>query len=140
VPAFACRAFLNRRGELRRVVDGVEDIGFICADRDAEETLTTLASGTVGWTLSASGLDYQSRNDPRVGTEKDRPGSAPHGDVMKLIADHGVQRPPEVDLSGDDVASRALHVRQTGPPKGAMNTDRIFLAMTYRSRSSRPSG
>lgn len=126
---------MYRRHELRRIVDDAGAVGIVCADADVEETLDTLAGSTVQWLISASALDYQSRNDPRVFATTRRPAPAPDGDIVALIEEFGGSRPTPVRLTCDDVAFLTYTSGTTGPPKGAMNTHGNVLSVvtTYSS-------
>ncbi|MFB6837019.1 AMP-binding protein [Streptomyces sp. NPDC056361] len=120
---------MYRRHELRRIVDDAGAVGIVCADADVEETLDTLAGSTVQWLISASALDYQSRNDPRVFATTRRPAPAPDGDVVALIEEFSGSRPTPVRLARDDVAFLTYTSGTTGPPKGAMNTHGNVLSV-----------
>jgi len=113
---------MYKRSELRDLIDDSGAIGIICADTAAKETLETLTDSTVRWLISTSALDFQTRNDPRVFNETDRPAPAVDGDVAALIRDFDGLRPADIDLTKDDVALLTYTSGTTGPPKGAMNT------------------
>ena len=113
---------MYKRSELRHLIDDSGAIGIICADTAAKETLETLTDSTVRWLISTSALDFQTRNDPRVFNETDRPAPAVDGDVAALIRDFDGLRPADIDLTKDDVALLTYTSGTTGPPKGAMNT------------------
>ncbi|MFJ6539713.1 class I adenylate-forming enzyme family protein [Streptomyces sp. NPDC091385] len=113
---------MYRRQELRRIVDDAGAVGIVCADTDAEETVGTLAGGTVRWTVSTSALDFQSRDDARVFATAERPSPAPDGDLKALIEEFTGRRPSLVHQVRDDVAFLTYTSGTTGPPKGAMNT------------------
>lgn len=121
---------MYRRQELRRLVDDSGAIGLVCADTDVEELTQTLSEGTVGWLVSTSALDYQTRNDPRIFPATERSMAAPHGDLVELVNRFRGSRPAAVDLTRDDVALLAYTSGTTGPPKGAMNTHGNLLAVT----------
>jgi long-chain acyl-CoA synthetase len=121
---------MYRRLELRRLIDDAEASGFICADDDVPESLETLAGSSVGWVVSTSPLDYQTRNDPRLFKTYERGPVAPQGDLVELIARHRGQRPDDLELTADDVALLTYTSGTTGPPKGAMNTHGNLLAVT----------
>ncbi|MGW4298230.1 class I adenylate-forming enzyme family protein [Streptomyces sp. NPDC004646] len=113
---------MYRRQELRRIVDDAGAVGIVCADTDVEETVGTLAGGTVRWTVSTSALDFQSRDDARVFATAERPSPAPDGDLQALIEEFTGRRPSPVHPVRDDVAFLTYTSGTTGPPKGAMNT------------------
>ncbi len=121
---------MYRRQELRRLVDDSGATGLVCADVDVAETAETLAGSSVRWLVSTSALDHQTRDDPRVFPSTERSPAAPDGDLVELVARHRGQRPPDLDLTGDDVALLTYTSGTTGPPKGAMNTHANLLAVT----------
>jgi long-chain acyl-CoA synthetase len=121
---------MYRRQELRRLVDDSGATGLVCADVDAAETARTLAGSSVRWLVSTSALDYQTRNDPRVFPAPEPAPAAPDGDLVELVGRHRGERPPDLDLDGEDVALLTYTSGTTGPPKGAMNTHANLLAVT----------
>lgn len=121
---------MYRGRELRRLVDDAGAVGLVCGDHEVAETRETLAGGSVAWLVSTSGLDYQTRHDPRVFDGTERGPTAPQGDLVALIEQHRGRRPEEPDVTGDDVALLTYTSGTTGPPKGAMNTHRNLLAVT----------
>ena len=121
---------MYRGRELRRLVDDSGATGLVCADADVAGTVATLEGSSVRWLVSTSALDHQSRNDPRVFPTTERPPAAPDGDLGELVARHRGERPPDLDLTGDDVALLTYTSGTTGPPKGAMNTHANLLAVT----------
>jgi long-chain acyl-CoA synthetase len=115
--------------ELRKLVDDARPIGFICGDADVDASSATLAGSTVGWMLSTSSLDLQTRNDPRVFSATARGRSAAQGDLLQLIAAHRGQRPSTPDPASGDIALLTYTSGTTGPAKGAMNTHGNLLAV-----------
>lgn len=113
---------MYRRNELRHLIDDSGAIGIICADATAKDTLETLAGSTVRWLISTSAQDFQNRNDPRMFDGTDHPAAEADGDIATLIRDFDGSRPPDIDLTNDDVALLTYTSGTTGPPKGAMNT------------------
>ncbi|GGP86527.1 hypothetical protein GCM10010231_65950 [Streptomyces sindenensis] len=55
------------------------------------------------WLISASALDYRSRNDPRVFRTTERHAPAPDGDLVALIVEFEGRSPSPVELTRDDV-------------------------------------
>ncbi|WDM16821.1 AMP-binding protein [Streptomyces lavenduligriseus] len=120
---------MYRRQELRRIIDDSGAVGVVCADTDVHETLGALAGSTVRWLISTSGLDCQSRNDPRVFATTERLAPAPDGDLMALIREFEGRSPSPVKLTRDDIAFLTYTSGTTGPPKGAMNTHGNVLSV-----------
>ncbi|MCW2645455.1 MAG: acyl-CoA synthetase [Pseudonocardiales bacterium] len=120
---------MYRRQELRRLIDDSEASGLICSDASVDELAETLAGSTVGWLVSTSSLDYQTRNDPRIFASVERFAPAPDGDLLYLLEKFRGARPEPVDVNLDDVALLAYTSGTTGPPKGAMNTHGNLLAV-----------
>lgn len=85
--------------------------------------------------VSASELDFVQEwpDDLFPGAERVDTGEV--RDVMDLIAAHEGERPPPVELTGDDIAFLVYTSGTTGPPKGAMNTHRgvVFNSENYRT-------
>ncbi|MFI8367737.1 class I adenylate-forming enzyme family protein [Streptomyces sp. NPDC085466] len=120
---------MYRGRELRRIIEDSGAVGVVCADEDVHETLGTLAGSSVRWLVSASALDYQSRNDPRVFATTQRHAPAPDGDLVALIGEFAGCGPSPVELTCDDVAFLTYTSGTTGPPKGAMNTHGNVLSV-----------
>lgn len=84
--------------------------------------------------LTTSGMDYQTRNDPRLfdGERPEKPEDVE--DFRAFIDQYAGQKPPPVELGLDDTAFLTYTSGTTGVPKGAMNTHRnvIFTAQVYR--------
>jgi long-chain acyl-CoA synthetase len=113
-------------GELRRLIDDSGTTGVIVARGTDVATRETLAGSTVGWVLSASSRDFQSRNDARVFAEADAAPS-PDGDLAEILAARAGQRPSDVAIEPDDTAFITYTSGTTGPPKGALNTHFNYL-------------
>ena len=120
---------MYRGRELRHLVADAGAVGVICADTVAAETAEALQGTSVDWFVTTCDLDYQTRNDPRVFDEADRrPGTV--GEAMSdVLARHRGERPPRLELGGDDLAIVAYTSGTTGAPKGSRNTHANVLAV-----------
>lgn len=120
---------MYRGRELRHLVADAGTVGVICADSVVAETAEALQGTSVDWFVTTCDLDYQTRNDPRVFDDADRkPG--PVGESMSdVVARHRGERPPRLELDGDDLAIVAYTSGTTGAPKGSRNTHANVLAV-----------
>ncbi|MDT3444073.1 AMP-binding protein [Pseudofrankia sp. BMG5.37] len=118
---------MYRGQELQRLIDDSGTSGVIAARGTDGEVRETLAGGTVGWVLSASSRDFQTRDDPRVFPEPVEPAPSPEGDLGAVLAARRGQRPRPVAVGLDDTAFITYTSGTTGPPKGALNTHRNYL-------------
>jgi long-chain acyl-CoA synthetase len=123
------------------------ELAYLLADSGATallclgELYETVAAGVIasGQTqvrtvITASPLDWQTRNDERLlaGATADPPAGTTG--LMDLVRGH-TGGPPEAPAPGpDDVAVLTYTSGTTGEPKGAMNTHRtmVFNSQTYR--------
>lgn len=120
---------MYRGQELRHLVADAGTVGVICADTVASATAETLQGTSVGWIVTTCDLDYQSRNDPRVFAAEGR-GPSPVGEALSdIVARHRGERPPRLELDGDDLAIVAYTSGTTGAPKGSRNTHANVLAV-----------
>ncbi|KQS68634.1 class I adenylate-forming enzyme family protein [Modestobacter sp. Leaf380] len=128
---------MNKAGELTYLLADSGATALLCLD-ELYETVArdVIAAGEtrVQTVVTCSGLDHQTRADPRLfeGTVKSRPeGTLDLGDLLET---HAGQQPPPVSLSGDDIGVLTYTSGTTGRPKGAMNThsSMTFNAYTYR--------
>ncbi|SDF59491.1 class I adenylate-forming enzyme family protein [Klenkia brasiliensis] len=126
---------MNKAAELTYLLTDSGATALLCLD----ELYDTVARGVLPETsvrtvITCSGLDHQTRADPRLfeGTTK----STPEGttDLDELATRFAGQQPPPVELSGDDIGVLTYTSGTTGRPKGAMNTHSTmtFNACTYR--------
>ncbi|MET7397189.1 AMP-binding protein [Dactylosporangium sp. NPDC005572] len=117
---------MYRNRELRRLVDDSGTKGIIVTQGTDADTRQTLYGSTVGWLLSASPRDFQTRDDPRVFAPGDPPPS-PDGEVAAILRERAGQHPDPVPTALDDIAFITYTSGTTGPPKGALNTHRNYL-------------
>ncbi|WP_321816327.1 MULTISPECIES: class I adenylate-forming enzyme family protein [unclassified Paraburkholderia] len=93
--------------------------------------------------MTTSALEYQTRNDARLfaGMTRADAATATAGisqagaeDFATAIAAHSGQKPPPIELQGNDIAMFVYTSGTTGVPKGAMNThgNVAFNAQVYR--------
>ncbi|MGE2835810.1 class I adenylate-forming enzyme family protein [Mycobacterium sp. SMC-4] len=118
---------MYRGRELRAIVDDAQPVGVVCDEHDVEAVTETLRSSTVRFTVGTSGLDFQSRNDPRVFRSTSRP-TTPADDLVDLIRRNRGRKPVVDPPVGEDLALLTYTSGTTGPPKGAMNSHANVLA------------
>jgi long-chain acyl-CoA synthetase len=118
---------MYQKQELRRLIDDSGTSGIILTSGTAAETRQTLEGSTVGWLLSASPRNFQTRDDPRVFGNAEEPVPSPDGDLGTILRQRAGQRPEPVETSLDDTAFITYTSGTTGPPKGALNTHRNYL-------------
>lgn len=118
---------MYRKHELRRLIDDSGTSGVILERGSDEEARETLADSTVGWLLSASSRDFQTRNDPRVFSDAGDRSPSPDGDLGAILRDRAGEHPEPVEAAPDDTAFITYTSGTTGPPKGARNTHRNYL-------------
>ena len=108
--------------ELRHLIEDSGVRGIITEDTLYPATAATAAGSSVEWILTTSGLDYQTRNDPRIFSSTEPAPVSPDGDMSAWIRDFTGSKPICRTLTQNDVALLAYTSGTTGPPKGAMNT------------------
>ncbi|MBO0678754.1 AMP-binding protein [Mycolicibacterium sp. S2-37] len=118
---------MYRGRELRAIIDDAQPMAIVCDEHDVDATAETLRGSTVRFTISTSGLDFQTRDDPRVFASTTRRASSAD-DLVDLIRRNRSRRPAERRLVGEDLALLAYTSGTTGPPKGAMISQANALA------------
>ncbi len=126
---------MNKAAELTYLLTDSGATALLCLDELHDGVARGVLPETqVRTVITCSGLDHQTRHDPRLfgGTTK----STPEGttDLGELASRFAGQQPPPVQLSGDDIGVLTYTSGTTGRPKGAMNTHSTmtFNAYTYR--------
>ncbi len=107
----------------------------LCLDTLYGEVARDVVPGTdVRLVLTTSGLDLQTRDDPRLFTGVTRQRHEGTTDLLEFVGQHRGETPPPVSSAPDDVAFLTYTSGTTGVPKGAMNTHRnvVFTAQVYR--------
>ena len=96
-------------------------------------TRHALAGSAVRTAISSSPLDYLDA-PPSMLSDIGRRPQADAEDFRALVAAHAGQRPPDVRVEPDDVATLVYTSGTTGPPKGAMNLHRniAFASTVWR--------
>ena len=128
---------MNKARELTYLLSDSGATALLCL----EELYETVAKGVldagetqVRSVITASPLDWQTRNDPRL--FPDTRQSRPEGtlDLLELIEGNAGNKPDAPAPKPDDVAILTYTSGTTGVPKGAMNTHATmsFNAQTYR--------
>ncbi|WP_197376033.1 class I adenylate-forming enzyme family protein [Mycolicibacterium baixiangningiae] len=118
---------MYRGRELRAIVDDAQPVGIFCDEQDLDATTEALRGSTIRFAISTSGLDFQTRNDPRVFRSTTRLTS-PVDDLVDLIGRNRGRGPADRRLVGNDLALLAYTSGTTGPPKGAMISHANALA------------
>jgi long-chain acyl-CoA synthetase len=119
--------------ELRHLIDDSRTLGIIAEDTLYAATADTVSGSSVEWIVTTSGLEYQTRNDPRVFSDAAPAAPSPDGNMEQLIAAFAGRSPAGTALTLDDVALLTYTSGTTGPPKGAMNTHRNVLNVAATS-------
>jgi len=128
---------MNKARELTYLLTDSGATALLCL----EDLYETVAKGVldtgetqVRSVITASPLDWQTRNDPRLfaDTRKTRPEGTL--DLLELIESNAGRRPDAPAPKPDDIAILTYTSGTTGVPKGAMNTHATmsFNAQTYR--------
>jgi long-chain acyl-CoA synthetase len=128
---------MNKARELTYLLTDSGATALLCL----EELYETVAKGVldtgetqVRSVITASPLDWQTRNDPRLFADTRK--TSPEGtlDLLELIEGNAGTKPDAPAPKPDDIAILTYTSGTTGVPKGAMNTHATisFNAQTYR--------
>jgi long-chain acyl-CoA synthetase len=127
---------MNKERELAYLLKDSGAVALLCLDELYGIAHDVICAGgtAVKLVVTASALDWQSRNDRRLFAEARR--ITPHGtvDLMDVVMRRGGEAPIARPCMPDDVAVLTYTSGTTGEPKGAMNTHRTmaFNTQTYR--------
>ena len=113
---------MYKERELRHLIEDSGARGIIADDSLYPATAAAAAGSTVEWILTTSGLEYQTRSDPRIFGTAEPAQPSPDGDMAAWITEFAGRTPDSPALGQDDVALLAYTSGTTGAPKGAMNT------------------
>ncbi len=126
---------MNRERELGYLLQDSGATVLVCHPHLYEQVACSVVPETaVETVLTASELDYQTRDDVRVFAGVERSGPAGTEDLSELIHGYLGQRPAPATVRSEDVAVLTYTSGTTGVPKGAMNThgNVVFTSQAYR--------
>ncbi len=128
---------MNKARELTYLLSDSGATALLCLDELYDTVAREVVSSgetKISTVVTASPLDWQTRNDERLFADVKK--STPEGtfDLMALLDSHAGQSPEPSMLDRDDVAVLTYTSGTTGVPKGAMNTHStmVFNCQTYR--------
>ena len=128
---------MNKARELTYLLDDSGATALLCLDELYEGVARdVIASGQtrVATVVTASPLDWQSRNDERLFAGSRKIISEGTLDLVEMTVRYAGRTPDSRPCLPDDVAVLTYTSGTTGVPKGAMNTHRTmaFNSQTYR--------
>lgn len=116
-----------RREELAFLLQDSGACGVICAPEAVDLMKDAAGENGLGFVWTASNGDFQSRMDPRYPEQWST--QATGNDITSLMSQQGTAADPGIVRHGDAPALLAYTSGTTGPPKGAVNTDRNILSV-----------
>jgi long-chain acyl-CoA synthetase len=133
---------MNRERELALLLDDCAPAALVCHDSLFDEVVARLPEGKLPRTvLTASPLDFQTRDDPRLFGDAPRRTSGSR-DLLRALAEPGLAPPPAPSLGSGDAAMLVYTSGTTGRPKGAILTHGAVAhnAQVYRDWLRMPDG
>ncbi|MFE8945726.1 class I adenylate-forming enzyme family protein [Streptomyces sp. NPDC007856] len=126
---------MYKSAEMGHILRDGDVAALICSERAWESYLRqTAADSPVRVVLTASELDFQTRNDARVlGFE--RLPQTPDADDLVAVARQGCKAPEGRDPRPDDIALISYTSGTSGTPKGATNTHANIMHNAERQRT-----
>ncbi|MDT7608853.1 MAG: long-chain acyl-CoA synthetase [Pseudonocardiales bacterium] len=128
---------MNKARELTYLLTDSGATALLCL----EELYESVAKGVIGTgdtqvrsVITASPLDWQTRNDPRLFADARKTRHDGTLDLLELIEGNAGRKPDAPAPKPDDIGILTYTSGTTGVPKGAMNTHATmsFNAQTYR--------
>ncbi len=126
---------MNREREMSVLIGDSQPKVIVAHEHAYVEVLkAVLASHPVPTVITTSGLDFQTRADPRLFAQIKRVRHEGTLDFLELIQRHGDRRPPQFEPAAGDIATIVYTSGTTGVPKGATNThgNIAFGAQVFR--------
>nr|WP_241267373.1 AMP-binding protein [Streptomyces scabichelini] len=126
---------MYKSGEVTHVLRDAEATALVCSDRAWESYLReTAADSPVRIALTASELDFQTRDDARVLGFERLPQAADADDLVTVARQSG-KAPGGRDLVASDIALISYTSGTSGTPKGATNTHGNIMYNAERQRT-----
>ncbi|MFJ9563242.1 class I adenylate-forming enzyme family protein [Streptomyces fuscichromogenes] len=126
---------MYKSGEVSHVLRDAEAAALVCSQRAWESYLRDTAAGSpVRIVLTASELDFQTRDDPRVLTFERLPQAADAEDLV-AVARQGGKAPRGRDPEPSDIALISYTSGTSGTPKGATNLHSNIMYNAERQRT-----
>ncbi|MBT2403799.1 AMP-binding protein [Streptomyces sp. ISL-87] len=129
---------MYKAGEVAHILRDSGAAALVCDGRAWKGYLREAARGTgVRNTLTASDLDFQTRDDPRVLAPGREPQAADAADLA-AVARQGRPAPPDPRLTAADTALISYTSGTSGTPKGAMNPHGALTHNAIRQVTGHP--